>query len=384
MQTISKAGTVTLLAVACLTIMVGCVIVPGLTKIAENLGTPAAASWLVTVPSLGVVIFGPLAGWFIDRVGAYKALCGGLALYGALGAGGVFLHGMVPVLIDRLLLGGVTAVVMSAGTSLISTFFSGQARLKMIATQGMSIELGGVIFLFIGGLLATLGWQWPFLLYLVSWLFLGMMFLFVPEPVLRQETSERLDIHVTDDLSRRALTPIYFAALFSMVCFFTAIIIIPQYFHQMDIGAAETGYFLSFISLVAVFAAAAMPKVVAKLHELYTLYLAFICYVLGQLVFALAVSIPVLVIGGAFMGCGFGLSVPLVNHMTVERSHERRRGKNLARLSMAIFSGQFISSFMEFIPGSLAGVFLGTALTGVLVIVVLMCWRQSFYSVTEG
>ena len=32
----------------------------------------------------------------------------------------------------------------------------------MIPSQGMLIELGGVIFLFIGGLLATLGWQWPF------------------------------------------------------------------------------------------------------------------------------------------------------------------------------------------------------------------------------
>lgn len=37
----------------------------------------------------------------------------------------------------------------------------------MIPSQGMLIELGGVIFLFIGGLLATLGWQWPFLLHLL-------------------------------------------------------------------------------------------------------------------------------------------------------------------------------------------------------------------------
>ncbi|CDL38810.1 hypothetical protein HMPREF1144_0026 [Klebsiella sp. OBRC7] len=38
----------------------------------------------------------------------------------------------------------------------------------MIPSQGMLIELGGVIFLFIGGLLATLGWQWPFLLHLFA------------------------------------------------------------------------------------------------------------------------------------------------------------------------------------------------------------------------
>lgn len=144
MNEMNKMGAFTLLAVACLTIMVGCVIVPGLTEVAENLGTPSAASWLVTVPSLGVVVFGPLAGKFIDKAGAYKALSWGLFLYGLLGTAGVFLHGLVTVMIDRLLLGGATAIVMSAGTGLISTFYSGRSRLKMIASQGMSIELGGV------------------------------------------------------------------------------------------------------------------------------------------------------------------------------------------------------------------------------------------------
>ena len=174
MHQLKTAGAFTLLAVACLTIMVGCVIVPGLTAVAGNLGAPSAASWLVTVPSLGVVIFGPLAGRFIDRLGAYRALLWGLFCYGLLGSGGVLLHGTLPVMIDRLLLGGATAVVMAAGTVLISLFYSGQARMKMIAAQGMSIELGGVIFLFIGGLLASLGWRWPFLLYLVAWLLLAL------------------------------------------------------------------------------------------------------------------------------------------------------------------------------------------------------------------
>ncbi len=72
------------------------------------------------------------------------------------------------------------------------------------------------------------------------------------------------------------------------------------------------------------------------------------------------------------MSCGFGLSVPLVNHMTVEQSHARVRGRNLAWLSMAIFSGQFLSSFMEIILGDSSVVFRGTATIAVAVIVALM------------
>lgn len=374
MGKLNKLAAFTLLAVACLTIMVGCVIVPGLTEIAEQMGIPSAASWLVTIPSLGVVIFGPLAGRLIDRTGAYRALTWGLFMYGLLGSGGELLHGLVPVMVDRLLLGGATAVVMSAGTGLISAFYSGHARLKMIASQGMSIELGGVVFLFIGGLLATLGWRWPFVLYLAAWLLLAMQIMFVPRPDLIDQTeSHQQDGAVA---KRGALKPVYFAAVFSMISFFTGVIIIPQHFHAMGVGAAKTGYFLSFISLIAVFAAAIMPKVVSRIREYGTLYMAFGCYIAAHLLFSIASGLLLFIVGGVLMGCGFGLSVPLVNHMTVEQSHARVRGRNLAYLSMAIFSGQFLSSFMGFIPGNTSVIFLGAAAIGMAGILILMLFHR--------
>jgi MFS family permease len=376
MQDINRMGAFTLLAVACLTIMVGCVIVPGLTEIAGNLGTLSAASWLVTVPSLGVVIFGPLAGQFIDRIGTYQALKWGLFLYGLLGSGGVFLHGLFPVMIDRLLLGGATAIVMAAGTGLISSFYTGQARLKMIAMQGMSIELGGVIFLFIGGLLATLGWRWPFLLYLVAWLLLAMQLRYVPEPPSAFGKPFAGDKNNARPESAGKLRVVYFAAVFSMVIFFTGIIIIPQQFHEMKISAAETGYFLSFISLIAVFAAALMPEMMKRSGEFGTLYVAFTCYAFAHLVFSAASSMALFIAGGILMGCGFGLSVPLVNHMVIERSHVNVRGRNLAYLSIAIFSGQFLSSFMEFIPGNASLVFTGAAIMSIAVAMTLLVSRK--------
>lgn len=57
------------------------------------------------------------------------------------------------------------------------------------------------------------------------------------------------------------------------------------------------------------------------------------------------------------MGSGFGLSVPLVNHMTEECSSPAKRGQSLAYLSMALFLGQFLSSAMEFVPGGFGPVF---------------------------
>lgn len=344
MTTLSKAGAFTLLAVASTTIMVGCVIVPGLASIAAHLGVPNGG-WLVTIPSLGVIVFGAPAGKLIARLGSHRALCLGLFAYGLLGVLGAVLHGPLVIYGDRLLLGGATAIVMAAGTGLISDWYAGDARMGMIARQGMAIELGGVIFLFIGGLLAARGWRWPFCLYLVAWLFLAMVVKFVPARTGGVDTATDAGLALPP-----AMKTVYGAALAAMVLFFTGVILLPGRLHQLGWSEAQTGYFLSFVSLVAVGAAALMPPVVRRLTQSRTLCLAFGLYALAHLLFAFSAAIVPMLAGALAMGAGFGLSVPLVNGMTVELCPAPVRARGLAYLSIAIFSGQFLSSFMALLP----------------------------------
>lgn len=354
MKSLGKMGAFTLLSVACLTIMVGCVLAPGLPVIAAGLGVHASASWLITLPALGAVLCAPVAGKLIERQGAHRSLCIGLFLYGLLGFSGIVMRGELQVFADRILLGGATAVVMASGTALISECYEGRARLAMIAKQGMAIELGGVIFLAIGGVLAGMGWRGPFFLYFMSWILLAMVVLFIPSLPRRKE--EKADGGLTP-ASYSKVKDVYFAATLSMTAFFVGVIVLPRQLQQLHVSEAQTGYFLAFISLVAVAAAAAMPQITRRLHEQGTLVLAFVLYAACHLVFALAVSVPMFIAGGILMGCGFGLSVPLVNHMTIERSHPRQRGPNLAYLSMALFLGQFQTSFLEFLPGPASNIF---------------------------
>ena len=101
---------------------------PGLPAVAAQLGVGSGGSWLVTLPALGVVLFGPAAARLMERAGLRRALMLGLFLYGLLGAAGPYLRGIWLIYADRLLLGGATALVMAAGTGLISTFYTGRAR----------------------------------------------------------------------------------------------------------------------------------------------------------------------------------------------------------------------------------------------------------------
>jgi MFS family permease len=354
-------GSLTLLCVACLTIMVGCVIVPGLPSIAQSLGVHDAASWLVTLPSLGVAVFGLASGRVIARYGARRSLILGLFLYGLIGYSCVWLEGYTAVLTNRFLLGGATALVMSGGTTLISHFFDGDARLRMIARQGMAIELGGVIFLAIGGVLAIQGWKEPFSLYLIGWLLMAMVLLFVPstsntlDPVGKEKTPYSVKIW-----------DVYLAAACSMTAFFAAVILLPVKLTALGFDEAGTGYFLSFVSLVAVVAAFFMPRLERLAGGNATLAIAFALYALAHVLFSVFPSIAVTILGGMLIGCGFGFSIPLVNHMTIERSPVERRGHMLGYLSVAIFLGQFLSSFIELAPIARENLFLVAAMLAAL------------------
>ncbi|WP_414445322.1 MFS transporter [Burkholderia sp. 22PA0106] len=354
-QALGKAGETTLLSVACLTIMVGCALVPGLQRVSLQLGLSGLESWLVTMPSVGVVVLGPIAGRIADRIGLRRALLLGLALYGALGLGGALLHGPYAVLGSRFLLGGATALVMATGTGLISAFYEDRQRLAMIARQGMAIELGGVAFLMLGGWLAVRGWWYPFLQYAVAWLLFACVLRFVPDE--RGAPREPDSGTPLPD----ALKSVYCAALLSMACFFSAVIVLPLRFHELGIGEAGTGYFLAFVSLVAVGVAAAMPRVSTRLGAPATLTAAFLAYAVAHGVFACAASLAPFVAGAVALGTGFGLSIPLVNHMTVEASPANRRGRALGNLSMAIFAGQCLPSFMHYTPGRGAPLFVAAA-----------------------
>lgn len=369
MTRLSALGSFSLLCIASLTIMVGALVTPGLLSISNALGIHEYSVWLVTFPALGAVLFAPIAGNAIDKFGAYRALIIGLLPYGALGITVYWLQGPWLVLSNRILLGGITAVVMASSTVLISQWYIGNERLKMIAKQGMAIELGGVLFLFLGGKLASIHWAYPLSLYLAAWLFLLMLLLFVPRKHPSQKPeSESDNKRVKHGLSLRH---VYLFATLAMGVFFTAIVMLPISMAQQDYNENHVGTLLAFLSLVAVIAAHFMPKITKLIGVTHLLGLAFAAFSVAHLCFANAGSIAVLFVGAVFAGMGFGFSIPLLNHMTVEKSPANVRGKNLSYFTMAVFGGQFITSFIEFIPGEINVRFYSTASMACLIAIVL-------------
>lgn len=352
-NSLSKLGGLTLLLVATLTIMVGAVLAPGLTSISAALGMEEHAALLITLPALGVVLLAPLFGLLIDKWGARPTLLVSLIGYFVFGSGGAWLSEPWLIVADRVILGGFAAGAMASGTALITHWYTGHKRLDMIAKQGMAIELGGVVFLFLGGILSEWHWQAPFAIYALAAVIFLMVLTIIPTSTPADEaqaTSHR------EDKPASIKWVLAFATL-AMATFYSMFVTLPGHLGKVGFSEAHVGYFLAFISFMAVIAAMLMPKMINKTNERTTLSCAFVCFAIAHGLFSVSNAVAVMVLAAVITGIGFGFSIPLLNHATVERSNESNRGRNLSYFAMAVFIGQFITSGLSFIPLSSHGIF---------------------------
>lgn len=337
-------GLLGIMLASSLTIMVGSAVTPALPQLSQVYHIPLKLSnLLVTMPALGVFIAAFFAGKIIDKKGPYFVCKWGLLFYGVLGIAGFLMPKAPLLLLDRLLLGFATACVMTSSTGLLSAFYSGKKRLRIIAIQGMAIELGGIIFLSIGGFLAELAWQGPFFIYaiaLVAWL---MVVVFVPGtiPVLNEEDAEE------EHSGKKHVWPVIAITFFAMLVFFSGIVNLPIRLQgSLHLSQSFTGNFLAFISFIAVITAGIMPKIVKAITAKYTLMLAFVSFAVAFFLYHTQDTMPLLILAAIFMGIGFGCTIPLLNNLTVDRSPMSVRGRNLGFYSMATFAGQFSTSFL--------------------------------------
>ena len=338
-------GVVAIMLASSLTVMVGNAITPALPELGEVYGLGNYASWLVTAPALGVTATALLFGKLIDKKGPYYTAFFGLLFYGLFGVTGAFMPNAAAIFADRFLLGAATAAIMSAGVALITVFFQGEKQLKMIALQGMSMELGGVIFLSISGMLAGFSWRYPFFIYALGFVAFFMLLLFVPKCGKAEE-----EVQDTQDSFQQQGVPVWLVlliAFFGMLMFFTAMVSLPIYL-QNDLGYSPsfTGYYLAVLDLVAVLAAGVMPKIVAKIHEKNCLVIAFFCYGAAFLIYFLSGHIAALGAAVLLAGAGFGLSTPLFNSLVVRKSTPKNKGTNISLCTMAMFLGQFLSALL--------------------------------------
>lgn len=177
----------TLLLASSLTVMAGAVIAPALPAMEAHFAdVPNSGTWVrlvLTISALPIVLGAPLAGLIGDRGGRTRLLLASILLFAGAGSSGLYLDSLGAILVGRVLLGAAMAGLMTSTTALIADYYDGAQRARFMGWQAAAMTLGGVVFLTGGGLLAELGWRFPFAIYLLPLPLVVLAWYALPEPV---------------------------------------------------------------------------------------------------------------------------------------------------------------------------------------------------------
>ncbi|MFV1594552.1 MFS transporter [Phaeobacter sp. JH20_36] len=345
-----------LLFAATLTIMANATISPALPGLeAEFADTPNAAlltRFLVSAPSLSVLICAPLAGWMADRYGRRWMLLLGIALFAVSGAAGAVLPNLPAIMISRLLLGVAVAMIMTAQTALIGDYFTGDARRSMMGLQTSARNFGGLIFITSAGALAVISARLPFAIYAVAILLLPLVWRYLaePDPAQRSETATG-----STEGAARSAWPVLLVGLASLqmitsLVFFMMPTQLPFFLAtQAGDHSAKTGLLLGVLTLSGGMTGFLYLRINRWLG-------AAGAYALG---YALMSSGFLMLTGGgtlwqslAMVAIGSGLATVMPNFvaLALALSPASRRGVVAGALMASVFLGQILSPAVS-IPG---------------------------------
>lgn len=335
-----------LLAVSSLTVMAGTPIAPALPEIAAHFAGVADAELLVklvlTLPGLFIAVFAPVMGALADRFGRKKLLLASAALYGLGGASGLFVDSLFAILVGRAVLGIAVAGIMTTSMALVGDYFTGAARHRFMGLQAAFTGYGGVVFLTVGGALASVGWRMPFLVYLIAPLLLPLLAWALHEP----ERPAHPTVH-TDGRGRLPLGPlaaIYAAAFGVMAAFYLIPVQIP--FHLKSLGGASpalAGMAIAASTLASALISPMFPRVKARLSHPGVLALSLAVAGTGLVLVSLSGAYWQVLLSLAVVGSGLGIHFPNISTWLMAVSPDHLRGRLFGGMTTALFLGQFLS-----------------------------------------
>jgi len=368
---------------ASLAVMAGAIVSPSLPALEQHfIDVPRIdylSRFIITVPSLFMAILAPFAGYIIDTFGRRKLLVGGIILYALAGVGGAVFDSITAILISRAFLGISTAAIMTTVGTLIGDYFSGAARNRFMGYRNASNNFGGVVYLVLGGFVATLDWRAPFFIYLVALIILPLILKFIVEP----DAEKTGGTAGSEDLSAipwLEISWLYFAAFIFGVTFYMIPTQIP--FYLIELGFTDPA-----LSGVGVAASTLATAVTALFYGRIRRYVAiesmfifgFALSAVGFFAMGLAGTLPLLFIGLLLFGAGQGSTTANFSIRLLELAPFRVRGRVMGGQATAIMMGFFMSPLISqtIAKASSLSVAFYTAAALLLVVSVVFALRKS-------
>lgn len=345
-----------------LTVMAGAAIAPALGIIRQHFsGEPSLlVQLIVSIPALFIIVtnlfFLTISRHFKTRSIALT----GLLLYVVAGAGCFLAHDIHVILALRALLGVSVGLIMPLSTGLLAYYYPPEEQARLMGLSAAMNQMGGVVATLLAGLLATIEWNYAFLVYLLGLIAVVMVALYLPDEKLGSANKRGKAFEPRQLLK---FHPSVIGMLLLMMIFF----IFPTNFAIVAHG--QTGLSANAITLVMVgldVVAFFVGMVFGRLMTAFRRGLKFfapVFFFLGYLSFCLAHSVLPLIVGAVFVGIANGVGVPYLNTIASIKGGKNSATTVMPLLSAALYAGQFVSPLIvtplahALFPGDITGAY---------------------------
>jgi MFS family permease len=343
-----------LLLLSALTVMAGATLAPALPEVRLNfidtLNIDLLVRLTLTITPLFIAIGAPVMGVIVDKWGRKNLLLVTTLLYGIAGSAGFFLDSLEAILVSRAVLGIAVAGIMTTATTLIADYYQGEQRNKVMGYQGSFLAYGGIVFLLIGGYLASIGWQYPFLIYFLAFILVPGIWIYLYEPDRSNEISTLENKQTTSNSSRIYLTlgVSYFLTLVFQVFFYFILTELPFFLSSSLLLSPEL---IGIVLASATFSAGTFSLLYKqfKSHfDFITIFSAsFLSSGVGFFLIFFSSDILGIVLSLLILGIGLGLFVPNSTVWITSITPKSSRGLVLSIFTSFLFLGQFLSPFVS-------------------------------------
>ena len=342
----SKLSLITLLVGSMLILMGGAAVAPALPQI--SLAFPEYdgiwITMIITLPSLAIAVTGFAVGMMADRFGKVRTLCVSLAVFAAAGMSGYVIDDLPLLLVSRFFVGVGIAGLTSCITALLSEYYHGTARVKVLSYQSAAMGIGVLVLETGGGALAGYGWHSPFLIYGLGFVILALVIVSLREPKPMELSAARPADGRTGD--RSVILYCYVGIFCTMLFSFTLPTRLPTYMAEV-LGEASlmSGIVLGIHGTVQACVTLMHRRIADHVDRFAIIPLGLCLIAVSLAMFALPAGLAVTIVNACIMGVGIGLISPTVVNLLAEQVTSDTSGKVMGGYSTLLNLGQFICTF---------------------------------------
>ncbi|MGW8314945.1 MAG: MFS transporter [Bacteroidales bacterium] len=357
---------------------------PALPKISQALDlNKSEVALLISAFTFPGIFLTPVAGVLADRLGRKTVLIPSLFLFGLAGFSIFFVRQFHLIIILRVVQGIGAAPLGSINTTLVGDFFKGKDRPAAMGYNASVLSLSTASYPLIGGVLAGIGWYYPFILPILA-IPAGLFVIFgIREPEIEKVSDFKQYIKsISTSIVKKEVVGIFLLGVLTFIILYGAFLTYIPFLvtQKFNLEAPQIGVLLSLSSFTTAVLATQVGRLTNKYGSLFLLKTAFAFYFIVSLLIPNVNHLYLFLLPILIFGAAQALNIPSLQTALANLAPDNQRGIFMSLNGMVLRIGQTLGPLVIGIGysiGKMNGVYYLSAIVALLGLAVLFTMIRS-------